>query len=205
MKKIKEERWFYRLIHKPNPWVVKIVGGTLTTGLLAFIVLIWSLISQISFVEILKKIWQFILNIFTFKIPVWIILIGLIIIIIVFRYIVIFKEVSLYNAIKKKSSNPFLDYTKDEIKNWLVTWEYSFDEYEEKYRIIKIILLCLHCECTLKQESHYDLKCVNCNTTYRVQNDINETIKELEILIHHKIKTGAYKNSKYYKSLNRDI
>ena len=50
----KKKNWFIRLIHKPNPWVVRIGGTLIASGIIAIIPFIWSVIAGIKYI-IVKK------------------------------------------------------------------------------------------------------------------------------------------------------
>lgn len=165
MKKYFKSIWLVFII----PIVTGVISGVITAK-----------IEKINFISALvimfEKIVSFILDILTFKVPIWIIVIGIFIIIFIIK-ILIYIEDSNKNLEHQKENEKrvFKDYTEDEYEGIRYKWEWN-----EKYNGIEMINLHPVCECgCIFNYSLYDsyLKCPDCKKRYRNNVDLDSAMR----------------------------
>lgn len=152
----------------------------------------WS--NQINFKQSIKLIVDFIkikvITIFSYKIPIWIILSAVFILFLLKKLITFITD----NSYPDWYSN----FRKFEFKEWLFTWE-----YDQSFTIKKLTPICF-CGCDLVKKSkigntYYGsprLYCPNCKKIYNVPN--SRDLEELNCIIIYKVKTNTYKKDFSY-------
>jgi hypothetical protein len=129
-----------------------------------------------------KIIINFIVRVFMFRIPVWILLL----VILGLLFILIF--ISMISA-NRHSLPKWRNYTHEYYGEWLFEWNYKIRQFGGT-EIDNLRPICNKCYCDLSNRSNY-LYCPNCNAIFP---DVNYTIlANIEKIIIRNLKTGEYK------------
>lgn len=182
-----------------NSWTIGI-GGSIIGGLalswitaMARKVNLWE-----GFIAVVTWIWRAIVAVITFRVPVWIILIAVGMVILIGK--------AIFNARKadaEETRSSFRAYTKDKIKFWVFEWEYLSGGDGEPDSIRRLRPVCEECFCDLLLDEHdrlygiYRLYCPNCRREY--PNVSHSAKSEIEQIIIHRVKSKEYQNSLYFK------
>lgn len=141
-----------------------------------------------SFIKSLKTIWEWVLSIFTFSIPFWIILVTVIIIFIVKRIIRYIPE----------SKPDFLNYTSDVIEG--IKCEWSFNTYGGQLSFYgnTPVPVCNNCDgfLVLDSSDYYilQLKCEHCSYKKQIS-DFSEFQDKIKREIIRRIRTNTWENN----------
>ena len=170
-----------------NPWVVSIFSSVIAT-LLASLIL--SVFSKNTFLKsigiVIEKIVNIFIAIILFRIPIWVLL-GLVILLIVI--LVIIDKVSITKNID------WLSYKSEYYKNWNLVWDYEKD-YEGKYEISNLRPICT-CGCEMSERinrynGEKELYCPRCNQVYKMF--YREDYEDAKKIIYYKIKNWKSTN-----------
>lgn len=123
--------------------------------------------------------------IFSFKIPVRIIIIG----ILLFMIIVGFMS-------RRITEPDFLNYCIDKYGDWKIRWEWRQNHIDKKHYMSKIRPICT-CGCELSERSptlqnDRHLYCPTCGRTYLYFSHYN--LIDVEKIFLHKVNTGSYRH-----------
>lgn len=148
-----------------NPWTVTIGGGLILSVILSVIndfVKKEQVFSTIN--TILSTICKVLLEILNYRIKVWWLLVGIIILILIIFIFVRYLDYTHRNSIEPE----FLEYTQDIILGYTWKWNWQKDIYG-KYYIENLCPICSQCHTPLIEELigygiHY--KCLRCNREY---------------------------------------
>jgi hypothetical protein len=173
-----------------NCWVVGI-----SCSVIAFFItsVITAINKKINIIQAIIHVFYWILDIFTCRIPLYMV------IIIILLLIIVFKIYSVFNNMDYKPK--WLNYTKEQYKDWFMKWEYELTYYN-KYRITNLRPVC-ECGCDLSNNYNLDyrqyhrelLVCPKCEKTYP---HISESIVEN----FQKILDYNIRNENYPKTVN---
>lgn len=159
-----------------KPWIVGI-GTSVFATLISSIIL--SLVQKINIIKsvitVIKFLFSIIIKILFFKISVWIIIIGILILILVLYIISRFQDVYIP------------DYNHDRYSNWSFKWKINISK--DGWSISHLRPVC-ECGCELnKDEQHFQnswhLYCPNCRREYPYL--YHQNYKDAEIYFEHKI------------------
>lgn len=179
-----------------NKWVFTILTGMLT---IVGGAILTKIIDKISIGEAIVKVWttlvKWIQSIFTFKIPVWFILI-------MFIVICVIRSISKKQI--KQDPNDFRNYTKDSWKQWTFAWEYRIDERGDNYILQRTFEPICSCGCLLSERRE---KRTNRGTMYSARGFLycpvckkyydkptEEEMEEAFLVIQDKFIKGTYRN-----------
>lgn len=147
-----------------NPWVI----GICTAIFGALVSLLFDRINgKVVFSTlwgILSGAWNIILSVLNFRLKVWWIIVGLIVIFAVLCLIAKYNEKK--NEYNERSAPSFLDYTKDRLQGW--HWEWNWRKnYYGKYEIEGLHPVCEDCGSPLVDgANYYCYECVRCRKQY---------------------------------------
>lgn len=166
-----------------------IVAGTTTAFItLAITTPIVAYTKSISFIKSLKTIWEWIISLLTFGIPVWIIL------------LVVFVAVTVLRIINTLAKNKpdFLDYKSDIVEG--IKWEWEFYTYGGKYNFSSPtpVPICRNCDGYLVLDnSHYHilkLRCEHCSFEKQISEDNFSNYQEkIKREIFRRIRTNSWR------------
>lgn len=170
-----------------NTWVISVISPIITAIIISAFT---AFVNQINFFDAFKLLLSWILKIVTFRIPLYVVAVGIILFIL---------AIYLYARIEEsKESNLsiWLNYTNDKYKSWTFKWEYYLG-YNNKYEIKNIRPIC-QCGCELSMKDEYRnrwysrgiLLCPNCENTYPTMD--RDIIEDFEKILIHKINTENY-------------
>lgn len=163
-----------------DPVWSKVISGIILGIFGAVVTLIYSVIKEIKFLEALIVFYDIFISILFFQVSlIWIILIII---------IIYFLRKVLKNRFKLKPE--WLNYKNDILKKYLWTWEYKYDEYDEKWQIVEMSPHCHNCECILHYKSG-NIECPNCGNIYGY--NYYEDLEEIKKMIINKIEKRRYK------------
>jgi hypothetical protein len=170
-----------------NAWVVGILGSIIATIILSAITAMYQ---NINIIQALKQVFHWALSVFTYKVPIYAIILVIIGLFIIAEVLIAVKSPKTNNLPK------WLKYTKASCKSWIFTWEYQLS-YNKEYSIEKLRPICqCGCELSFKEKfgnTYYSngvLVCPKCQSTYpSIDDSIIEDVKKILI---HNIKTEDY-------------
>ncbi|MBK5260954.1 MAG: hypothetical protein JJE17_00085 [Peptostreptococcaceae bacterium] len=160
-----------------NPWTIGI-----GTSLIVTVITAWS--KNINVLQAIKwllsNIFAFVVFLFTFKIPVYVILLSIFALVLILHFI--------------RDKNPkieWLTYKQTNYKKWFFIWDYILD-YNKKYSINNLRPIC-SCGCSLVKKTDLNgmrcfdgiLYCPICKNTYPVLDQ--EVLDEVKCKIEHNI------------------
>lgn len=166
-----------------NPWTIGIFSPIIATSITAKV-------KQIKFFEALKLLLSWLIKIITFRVPLYLIVLGILFFIVIINISVKIEE-------RKEENRPkWLNYTTDSYKDWIFKWQYNINYYNQ-CKIENLRPVC-QCGCELSMKDDYKnryygrgiLLCPNCENTYPTM-DI-DTLDDFEKILIHKINTGNY-------------
>lgn len=139
---------------------------------------------------ILQSIWRFILQCLTFQLRVWWVLLA------IAGLILILYVVAKIDEQKHSETNQhsFLQYTKDEIKNW--TWEWDWGKrYDGKYEVWNLHPICPRCNTPLihSYTGGRTMECPRCHFYAHSSIPNYDTVK---LLIHDNVKKDLFPKNK---------
>ena len=141
-----------------------------------------------AFITMWKAIWQFILNILTFSIPIWVIIITIIIIYIFIKIYLMVIEIEEDNSWYEK-------YSRDKYDGLLYEWKYN--RIDNKIEMIDVTPICENCKGNvLPRDVGYNtiLYCPNCNKTYKRPN--KEEYDSARVYFNNKLKKTIDEHNK---------
>lgn len=170
-------------------WKILIWGGIIAVAFPS----IWDAIKGYPFLTTIKKGYSFFSEILTYKVPIWVSILIVIIFFVLWILVQIIKDNR--GEISGQSSDPFdfKNWKRHKFKNWEWTWDYKFTSrgwYVERLRAF-----CPKCGTTMIfNEKPYwpNFHCPNCN--FRAVEHQAEQIGEIEALIHDAIDQKKYKS-----------
>ena len=158
-----------KIISKPNPWVLSIGSGFVLYLLTSVIT---SLKIKINFFESIKlvgkKIGWFFVTVLSFRIAVWMILLGFGILIGVLFIIIKIQDSNSNVRIDERPD--FLSYKSDIFPGnlkWI--WDYQKNNIDGQYHIVNLRPVCANCETPLMlSDSFHSLEahCPRCKNSY---------------------------------------
>lgn len=169
-----------------NPWIIAVFAPIITTIISSILI---SKKQNVNIKESLLIMYSFIKSIFTYKIPLWGILLFILLII-----FIIFIAISIFQKTKFRNSNEYpdwyYDFTTMNYGEWLFKWNYEV--YGNKYEVENIRPICT-CQCELVEKdrignTYYStsvLFCPNCKKVYKYPD--METLNEVKSLISYNI------------------
>jgi len=170
-----------------NTWIISIFSPIITTIIISAFT---AFIKQINFFDAFKLLLSWILKMITFRVPLYVIALAIILFVLVIYLYVKTEET-------KESNLPnWLNYTKEQYKSWTFKWEYYLG-YNNKYEIKDLRPVC-QCGCELSMKDKHKnrwynegiLLCPNCENTYPTLN--RDVLEDFEKKLIHSIKTGNY-------------
>jgi len=168
-----------------NPWIIGVFTPIIALALAA-------VIKKINIIEASKWLFSTILNftidILTFKISIYVI---------VLISLGIFIAVKIYfkiDEVKEVNKSKWLAYTKNHYEKWNLTWQYDL-QYDNKYQINNIRPIC-KCGCELIMKNKLGnisygsgiLFCPKCKNTYPLLDE--DTLKDFRYILEYDIKNG---------------
>lgn len=166
-----------------NSWAIS-VGSSL------IVIAITALVKKINFFESLKLLLSWFIKIITFRVPLYLIVLGILFFIVIINISVKIEE-------RKEENRPkWLNYTTDSYKDWIFKWQYNINYYNQ-CKIENLRPVC-QCGCELSEKNNYNnvyyslgrLICPNCEKIYPIM-DI-DTLEDFQKILIHKIDTGNY-------------
>lgn len=134
-----------------------------------------------TLLQILKAIFNFIILILNFKLKVWWLIIGIIIISIISYLITYFKE----NEEEFKQFKPdFCSYKNEIFKHWRWSWDWKLNPRENKWQISDLNAHCPRCNTPLIDRSNYYeliFECPRCD--FKARGSQCEEPQKIELLI----------------------
>lgn len=134
-----------------------------------------------------KVIINFIVRVFLFRIPVWILLL------VIFGLLLILILVSMIFTNKNKLPE-WKKYTREYYGSWLFEWYYTENTWGNT-KISNLRPICTNCHCDLSVENDFYnrgyLYCPKCSSKFPLLN--HNTLEDLEKVIIRNLKTGEYK------------
>lgn len=172
-----------------NQWVVNICAPLIA----AAIPTVWISITQkVNLKDSIFIIVNFVKNILSFKISIWVMAIF---IIIVFAILYIIMSIKSTESNSRKYPDWYYDFKTMNHKEWIFTWNYKI--YYDKYEIENLRPIC-SCGCELVEKNRIRntyfgvprLVCPNCENDYSSPD--YDTQKEVKHLIEYKVRTNNY-------------
>jgi hypothetical protein len=137
-----------------------------------------------TFIDITKSIWEFTIDLLSYDLKVWwlLIIVALIILIIYLTH---------YFNTQDSQEPKFINYREDRFKNWRWTWNWKLNERNNKWSVVDLTPYCPKCGTTLLDnstvfESTYE--CPNCDFNTGRYNQLPENVRHIEALIIDKAK-----------------
>lgn len=171
-----------------NPWTIGIaspVVAYLITSVIASIASHKGIFS--SFWTVAKWIGRVLSFLIFLRIPLWIILLGIVLVVVISRLLAFVHE----------QTKPWRSYKIDYFRDWLFIWDYTKDGF-----ISSIQTICSNCRCVLSTrypsfDDNADyLYCPNCGANYKSIS--TQDLNDVEKIIVSRIRSGEYKNSRYF-------
>ncbi len=174
-----------------NPWTISM--GSVFFGFL--LTVLYDLIKGKNIFStvggILSNVITFLLSVMNFRLKVWWVLIGLIVVFLILCLIARYNESKTIQAEQEKP--PFFKYTKDQIKGWNWEWRWYKNLYGQ-YDIEDLHPVCSSCGTPLVRSDNieYNLECMRCNKKY---SEYLPDMDNIKIYIRDSAKRGIYQGN----------
>lgn len=173
-----------------NQWAPALIAPPIIAIITSIGVAVWK---KVNIGKSIKIIGNFLKIIFTYKAPVWIMLLSIIAIILILFIIHRFKSLKVT---EKEHPDWYYEFRSMQYERWHFKWGYLKNRfipnmYDNAYTLVDLKPIC-SCKCDLVSK-YPGLMCPNCKKIYPCVSD--GVLEEVEHLIAYKINTEYNKNA----------
>ena len=159
-----------------SPWIISIAST-----LLGFILtVVYDLIKEQQILttvgNIFSTLWNWIIDVLTFKLKVWWVLLGIASLL---TFLFIMYKIS---ELKEPTRPEYTNYTQDHFRTWKWSWKWEWNNYEKEWNIVRLQAHCPKCNTPMTPGLYEDYyQCPRCH--YQSVYDNHDKSYEVKVVI----------------------